>query len=120
MNILRLSSWGIFVAAQLVHDVVGYLRRVSQDLGASFSHNHGVGQPYSPLPTGSRRHLRWKDALLRNEIRVLKELGFSLYDIMEHPHKYVLYYVRSLGAGKELAQRPEKTSKGTLHVTPCA
>ena len=22
--------------------------------------------------------------------------------------------------GKELAQRPEKTSKGTLHVTPCA
>jgi hypothetical protein len=24
----------------------------------------------------------------------MKELGFSFYDVLEHPHKYLLYYVK--------------------------
>ena len=41
-----------------------------------------------------QRYLEWKDAIIKTERHVLKELGFRLYNIMEHPHKFILYYVK--------------------------
>lgn len=32
---------------------------------------------------------------------ILKELGFSLYNIMDHPHKYILYYIKMLFQEKD-------------------
>ena len=82
----------VFLAAKIeeqprqVDDVLNVFQRLYQKRRSL---------PYAPLLVGSLRHSRWKAALMRNEMRVLKELGFSLYDIMEHPHKFVLYYARS-------------------------
>ena len=36
---------------------------------------------------------------------ILKELGFSFYNIIDHPHKYLLYYIRVLNGSEDLAQR---------------
>ena len=30
--------------------------------------------------------------VLKYERHILKELGFSLYNLMQHPHKYILVY----------------------------
>ena len=61
---------------------------------------------YKPLDIGSRRYTLWKNELIFMESYILKELGFSLYSVTaEHPHKYILYYVKMLQGSEELSQK---------------
>ena len=46
------------------------------------------------LDTTGPLYTRWLEELERHETLVLKEIGFSTYNIMEHPHKFILYYVK--------------------------
>uniref|UniRef100_M4BAF8 Cyclin-like domain-containing protein n=1 Tax=Hyaloperonospora arabidopsidis (strain Emoy2) TaxID=559515 RepID=M4BAF8_HYAAE len=48
---------------------------------------------------------QWRSWLLIVERQVLIDLGFSIYNVTEHPHKYVLYYVKVLDGSSELAQQ---------------
>ena len=57
-----------------------------------------------PLELGGVRYTEWKEELIMIERYLLKELGFSFYHIMDHPHKYILYYVKLLDGSPELAQ----------------
>ena len=58
------------------------------------------GKPPRALVLGGALYAGWKAELIRTERIMLKELGFSMYNIMEHPHKFLLYYVRALGLGE--------------------
>ena len=58
----------------------------------------------SVLQIGGERYNDYKDELLLIERHILKELGFSLYTIMDHPHKYLLYYTKLLNGSNELSQ----------------
>jgi len=51
-------------------------------------------EPSSVIPPESLRALR--DEMLRVELHVLKELGFGFYNILDHPHKFILYYLKLL------------------------
>lgn len=56
------------------------------------------------LDIGGRVYSQWKLEVVNMERLILKELGFRLYRAMDHPHKYILYFVRLLGGTTELAQ----------------
>ena len=56
------------------------------------------------LQLGGDRYNDFKEELLLCERHILKELGFSLYTIMDHPHKYLLYYTKLLNGSHELSQ----------------
>ncbi len=57
-----------------------------------------------PLELGGQRYNCWKHEVLDMERHILKELGFSLYTIMDHPHRYILYYVKLLHGTPKLSQ----------------
>ena len=56
------------------------------------------------LQLGGDRYNDFKEELLLAERHILKELGFSLYTIMDHPHKYLLYYTKLLNGSHDLSQ----------------
>lgn len=50
----------------------------------------------APLELGGERYTQWKKKLIGCERWVLKELGFGFYQVMEHPHKFLLYFIKFL------------------------
>lgn len=60
---------------------------------------------FPSLIVGGDVYITWKLQLIRTERFILKELGFNIYTFVnEQPHKYILYYLRTLGGTNELAQ----------------
>ncbi|KAH8069430.1 hypothetical protein JL721_5993 [Aureococcus anophagefferens] len=55
------------------------------------------------LELGGVRYNGWKHELVKVERHILKELGFSFY-IIDHSHKFILFYVKLLDCDGELAQ----------------
>ena len=56
------------------------------------------GKASKPIVLGGNLYAVWKGALIRTERVILKELGFSVYNLTQHPHKFILNYVRTLVA----------------------
>lgn len=50
---------------------------------------------------------------------ILKELGFGFYNIMDHPHKFILYYIKTLGGDSALAQRAWNYLNDSLRLDCC-
>jgi hypothetical protein len=48
------------------------------------------------LELGGGRYSQWKKKLVETERHILKELGFGFYQVMQHPHKFLLYYIKYL------------------------
>ena len=69
------------------------------------AHRKRKGLPHKVLEVGGVRYQTWQDALVKTERHLLKELGFMFYSICDHPHKFILYYARTLDADAALAQR---------------
>ena len=46
------------------------------------------------LDVGGKAYLQWKSALITIERYILKELGFSFYSILDHPHKFLIVYLK--------------------------
>ena len=57
---------------------------------------------FKNLELGGERYSLWKNELITMERYILKELGFALYNISEHTHKYILYYVKVLGGENDM------------------
>lgn len=56
-----------------------------------FQHHKNLN---SVIPTTYPERIeKWKSIILTTEIDILSELGFLLYSLNEHPHKFILYYI---------------------------
>ncbi|CAM9256935.1 unnamed protein product, partial [Heterosigma akashiwo] len=77
------------------------------------------GEPITPLELGAQTYMQWKSELIKMERHVLKELGFSFYNIMDHPHKFILYYIKVLDGSSALAQRAWSYVNDSLRTDLC-
>lgn len=82
----------MFLALKIEEDL-RHTRAVVLVFHRMFERRMGV-EPSGVITSESHRALR--DEMLRVELHVLKELGFGFYNIMDHPHKFILYYLRVL------------------------
>jgi transcription initiation factor TFIIIB Brf1 subunit/transcription initiation factor TFIIB len=48
---------------------------------------------------------RLKNQIIVMETFILKELGFCLYDLTNHPHKYLLYFIKNLKGNRDFLQK---------------
>ena len=55
------------------------------------------------MELGGAMYAGWKESLVMVERTILKELGFSFY-VIEHAHRFILFYVKLLDGDAELAQ----------------
>ncbi|POM80914.1 Cyclin-L1 [Phytophthora palmivora] len=62
---------------------------------------------------------QWRMWLIMVERQVLIDLGFSVYNVTEHPHKYVLYYVKVLDGSSTLAQQAWGYINDSLRTDLC-
>ena len=46
------------------------------------------------LDVGGKAYQLWKSALITIERYILKDLGFSFYSILDHPHKFLITYLK--------------------------
>jgi len=64
-----------------------------------------------------QNHDSLKDSLIKTERYILKELGFNLH--VDHPHKFILFYVHILNGTNELAQQAWNYLNDSLRTTLC-
>ena len=83
----------IFLAAKIEES----MKRI-RDVLCVFNHMHRKRRqlPAQPLLMGSPTYQRWAADAFLAERHILKELGFRLYAVMQHPHKFILYFVKAL------------------------
>ena len=95
-------AMGCILLASKIEEKLKYLR----DIIFVFHHIYQRRKclKLKPLELGGVRYTEWKNELITMERYLLKELGFSFYNILDHPHKYILYYVKMLEGSSELSQ----------------
>ncbi|KAF1320407.1 Cyclin-l1, partial [Globisporangium splendens] len=71
------------------------------------------------LDLESGTYCLWRDWLIVVERQILIDLGFSVYNVMEHPHKYILYYIKIIGGSQELAQKAWGFINDSLRIDLC-
>ena len=79
--------------------------RKMRDVLAVFMHLEQKRKGLTPQPVDiySNRYSAYKERLVKAEREILKELGFILYT--EHPHKFILNYVKLLTADEATLKR---------------
>lgn len=80
---------------------------------------HRTRPEHQLLDLDSATYSDWRDWLALVERQVLIDLGFSLYNVMEHPHKYILYYVKVVDGSDALAQRAWGYVNDSLRTDLC-
>ena len=61
----------------------------------------------------------WKSELMGMERFILKELGFSLYEMTDSPHRYILYFIKLLNGDDALAKRSWNYLNDSMRIDLC-
>ncbi len=77
------------------------------------------GLPIIALELGGNCYMMWKSELITMEMYILKELAFSLYTITDHPHTYLLYFIKMLNGDNALAQMAWSYLNDSMRLSLC-
>jgi len=77
------------------------------------------GGPTPALDVKSRRFGESQQDAVRAERAILRELGFEVTLLLDHPHRHLLLIVKTLGCSKALLQRAWNYLNDSLRTTLC-
>lgn len=113
-NVKRVAASCVWLAAKLeesprkIHEVLQVFNRMEQ---------RRANAPLEFLEISSPRYEEMKTDLIRTERHLLKEMGFICH--VEHPHKFIISYLKVLGAPAELMQVAWNLANDSLRSTLC-
>ena len=124
-QVLYVVMGAVFLATKIeedarrVRDIVNVLDRV---IKLRYRAKDASGPP-SLLDRASPRYNKWSRRLTEMELVMLKELGYTVY--VDHPHRFILFYVRTLSGGalsaasKLLAQKAWNVLNDAMRLDVC-
>ena len=110
------SAASVFVAAKVeeeprsVRDVLNVFHHIERQQRGLSARSLIVGGPLYSFR---------KNQLMLTERNLLKDLGFCMYTVMEHPHKFILYFIKVLEGSQELARRAWAFLNDSLRLDLC-
>ena len=113
-DVRRVAATAVFLACKLeecprkLRDVVNVFHRMSR---------RRERKPLTHLEYFSKRYEDVKADLVRVERHMLREFGFCIH--AEHPHKFVLNYLRMMGQNTSLMNAAWKIANDSLRTTLC-
>ncbi|XP_024385274.1 cyclin-L1-1 isoform X3 [Physcomitrium patens] len=113
-NVKRVAASCVWLAAKLeesprkIHEVLQVFNRMEQRRG---------NLPLEFLELSSQKYEEMKTDLIRTERHLLKEMGFICH--VEHPHKFIISYLKVLAAPSELMQVAWNLANDSLRSTLC-
>ena len=113
-DVRRVAATSVFLACKLeecprkLRDVVNVFHRMSR---------RREKKPLTHLEYFSKRYEDIKADLVRVERHMLREFGFCIH--AEHPHKYVLNYLRMMGQNSAMMNAAWKIANDSLRTTLC-
>ena len=113
-DVRRVAATAVFLACKLeecprkLRDVVNVFHRMSR---------RRERKPLTHLEYFSKRYEDVKADLVRVERHMLREFGFCIH--AEHPHKFVLNYLRMMGQNSEMMNAAWKIANDSLRTTLC-
>nr|XP_024396544.1 cyclin-L1-1-like isoform X3 [Physcomitrium patens]PNR39960.1 hypothetical protein PHYPA_020240 [Physcomitrium patens] len=113
-NVKRVAASCVWLAAKLeesprkIHEVLQVFNRMEQRRGKL---------PLEFLELSSQKYEEMKIDLIRTERHLLKEMGFICH--VEHPHKFIISYLKVLAAPSELMQVAWNLANDSLRSTLC-
>lgn len=85
------------------------------------THAGAAGLETPSIRLGGTLYTNWKAALMRVERFILKDVGFQVHGGVsaQHPHTFILFFVRVLGGGAPLAQMAWAALNDALQTDLC-
>ncbi|KAK8798235.1 hypothetical protein WA588_003320 [Blastocystis sp. NMH] len=78
-----------------------------------------IGEPITELSDTDPIFIRWRSLLLETEKLVLSVFGYHLYGITDHPHRYILFFIKKLECDESVAQRAWNILNDSLQLPLC-
>ncbi|OQR96510.1 cyclin-L1 [Achlya hypogyna] len=112
----RVAMGCIFLAAKAEEQP----RRIKDVIQVFFRmRNRRMGLNLTLLMPSNPRFSQWSDWIIMVERQLLIEVGFSIDTMTEHPHKFLLYYVKILDGSNALAQKAWNYVNDSFRVDLC-
>eukprot|EP00921_Rhytidocystis_pertsovi_P008006 GHVQ01013225.1.p1 GENE.GHVQ01013225.1~~GHVQ01013225.1.p1 ORF type:complete len:288 (+),score=14.32 GHVQ01013225.1:517-1380(+) len=113
-DIRRVASASLYLGCKLeedprrVRDVVNVFHYLQSMEDAPQKEGEGTKHTFHPLDPNSQSFKNFREGIIRVERYILREVGFRVSEILVHPHRFILQYIKALlGTELQLEQRNE-------------
>lgn len=102
-----------------VRDVITVFHRLQMHALQEQGEHVFAGKPTPFLDPNCREYLETKHDVVRAERHILRELSFEVGLLLDHPHKYVLQYIKALKCSNVVAQKAWNYLNDSMRTPLC-